>query len=151
MTKDNGTNGTNGTNGRNGHNGKAAKQRKAGKGVSPISGVAPPVEYQWKPGQSGNPNGMPKGKRSIVGQLHKILDKEVQGKDMAEAMARIAYQRALQGDFKFWDAIVDRIDGKVADKLEAKLTSVAKAVPAKILDDVLNADRRARNNGHNGQ
>ena len=142
-------------NGRNGHsngrNGKAAKQAKTGKGVSPISGVAPPVEHRWKPGQSGNPQGPPKGKGSIVAQLHKMLEKELQGRDMAEAMARIAYQRALQGDFKFWDAIVDRIDGRVADKLEATMTGVAKAVPAKILDDVLNADRRARNNGHNGQ
>ncbi len=30
-------------------------------GVSPISGVAPPEEHRFKPGQSGNPGGFPKG------------------------------------------------------------------------------------------
>lgn len=28
-------------------------------GASPISGVVPPVEHRWKPGQSGNPEGRP--------------------------------------------------------------------------------------------
>lgn len=28
-------------------------------GASPTSGVAPPAEHRWKPGQSGNPNGRP--------------------------------------------------------------------------------------------
>jgi hypothetical protein len=28
--------------------------------VSPISGVAPPLETRWKPGQSGNPTGKPR-------------------------------------------------------------------------------------------
>ena len=30
-------------------------------GVSSRSGVAPPKEHQFKPGQSGNPSGVPKG------------------------------------------------------------------------------------------
>ena len=40
---------------------KATQQaRNYGKGVSPISGTAPPVEHQFRPGQSGNPGGRPK-------------------------------------------------------------------------------------------
>ena len=87
---------------------------------SPVNGqpVPPPA---WKPGQSGNPKGRPKGK-SVTNQLRKLLDEGLEGKDLADAMAKAAYKHAMKGDFRFWNAIVERIEGKVPDKLEADIT-----------------------------
>ena len=78
----------------------------------------PPLHSRFKPGQSGNPSGRPRG-RSITAELRKMLDQGLGGKDPATAMARIAYQRALKGDWKFWNSIVERVDGKVPDRAES--------------------------------
>ena len=40
---------------------KPAKQAR----VSPVTGVAPPEEHQFKPGQSGNPAGPPKRRTQL--------------------------------------------------------------------------------------
>lgn len=42
--------------------------------ASPISGVAPPPEHRFKPGQSGNPLGRPKAGESIAGWLNTMSD-----------------------------------------------------------------------------
>ena len=43
-------------------------------------GVIPPVETRWKPGQSGNPKGRPKGSAtSFERVLEQELDRQVQG------------------------------------------------------------------------
>ena len=42
----------------------------AGKG-----GVVPPVETRWKPGQSGNPNGRPKGAAT---SFERVLEQELE-------------------------------------------------------------------------
>jgi len=44
-----------------------ASARKVGKGH-------PPVEHQFKPGQSGNPNGRPKGAKGVVPQIRDLLE-----------------------------------------------------------------------------
>jgi hypothetical protein len=84
----------------------------------------PPEEYRWKPGQSGNPRGRLKG-RTLT---DKILDliasgrvdnvKLPEGQDVGDALARVAVVQALKGDFRFWNAILDRTEGKVPDRIE---------------------------------
>ena len=44
------------------------------KGVSPISGVAPPAEHRWKPGHSGNPAGRPSAGASIRDWINIMSD-----------------------------------------------------------------------------
>lgn len=39
---------------------RKAQQKPVEQGVSPISGTAPPAQHQFKPGESGNPNGRAK-------------------------------------------------------------------------------------------
>ena len=97
---------------------RPTKQAKAG-GVGGI--YPPPVETRFKPGQSGNPSGRPKGGKSITAALRHLIDDGLDGKDLAEELARLAIKRAMQGDFKFWDAIVERIDGKVVEKIESEV------------------------------
>lgn len=97
--------------GSNGHqNGKPEKQEKK-------RGRHPPVEYQFKPGQSGNPGGRPKGSRSITAIIQRMLDAGDDTNNIAEKLAKCGLLSA-ESDFRYWKEIVERIDGKVADKQE---------------------------------
>lgn len=79
---------------------KATEQaRKRGKGVSPISGTPPPVEHQFKPGQSGNPGGRPKllGE-SYKAMLAKVNENDPLGRTNAEIIADALKLEAFKGD-----------------------------------------------------
>jgi len=76
----------------------------------------PLKEHQWKPGQSGNPKGRPKTD-SVTRAIRSLLDDGISGEPLYEAIAKVAVQKALQGDRHFWQFVVDRIDGKVLDQV----------------------------------
>lgn len=70
----------------------------------------------FKKGQSGNPKGRPKG-TSITSRLKKLCEQaEGQG---YEAIAQAMFKAAMKGDFRFCKEIIDRIDGKIPDKVES--------------------------------
>ena len=96
-------------------------------GCSPRSGLPPPVEYRWQPGQSGNPGGRPKG-QSITAELRALLAKEHNGKRIVELLAERFIKEALSGKFPFAKEVIDRADGKVTDKLEVDNTSVVQVI-----------------------
>ena len=60
--------------------------------------------------------GRPKG-RSLQDQLRKMLNDEESGEKLADALVRVAVDRALKGDFRFWAEILNRVDGKVPNRL----------------------------------
>ncbi len=65
--------------------------RRAGKG-----GVVPPVETRWKPGESGNPKGRPKGAAtSFERVLEQELDRHVEGDSTLGDDGRISRRRRL--------------------------------------------------------
>jgi hypothetical protein len=90
--------------------------------------MEPPVATRFKPGQSGNPGGKPKG-LSLVAILNDFLlrdptkpkvgrpRKRVQGNTNAEIIVRKLIEIASQGDRQAIKDIFDRIHGKVPDKL----------------------------------
>jgi Family of unknown function (DUF5681) len=41
----------------------------------------PPVHSRWRPGQSGNPNGRPKGRRNVTSDLKKVASKAIAVRD----------------------------------------------------------------------
>lgn len=67
---------------------------------------SPPVHSRFKPGQSGNPSGRPKGGQNLKTLFNKILNEEValrDGSDVrkiskAEAILRSVVVGALRGD-----------------------------------------------------
>ena len=64
---------------------------EAGKG-----GVIPPVETRWKPGQSGNPKGRPKGAAtSFERVLEQELERQVDGDPTLGDDGRISRRRRL--------------------------------------------------------
>jgi hypothetical protein len=69
----------------------------------------PPVEYRWKPGQSGNPSGRKKGV-GLTDRLRKLF----QSDDVQTAFIEAAREAAIEkGDFRFWEAIMDRLEGPI--------------------------------------
>lgn len=74
----------------------------------------------WKKGQSGNPSGRPK-KQLMTADLWALSLTSPKGMSLSEAMAKKAFEMALKGNFQFWNAIMDRLDGKVVENLAADL------------------------------
>ena len=71
--------------------------------------------YQFKKGQSGNPAGRPPG-RTIGDELRRLVTEADSGK-MATKLAEVAVQRAERGDFRFWNAIIERLDGRASERI----------------------------------
>ena len=86
-------------------------------GASPTSGKVPPVEHRWKPGQSGNPGGRPKGE-SLTAGLRRRLEAEHRGRTLAEAVIEALVRGAVQGKPQHIKEVLDRVEGKVTDKLD---------------------------------
>jgi len=94
------------------------KQGKVGKGH-------PPVETRFKPGQSGNPKGRPKGSRNwrtCFYEVCKLVGEDLKlGKDPDRVMVEIIKRgiiEALKGKYPFWKEIIDRCYGKAPEKVE---------------------------------
>lgn len=62
-----------------------SRDKETPKGVSPLTGCAPPKEYQWKPGQSGNPSGARSAGWSIIEWFNQL---EETPEDELEKIAR---------------------------------------------------------------
>lgn len=86
-----------------------------------------PIKTGLKPfqkGQTGNPNGRPKG-RSLTARLRDLLDAVElggvaipDGKQVADLLAEAIVKNALEGDHRFVATVLDRVEGKVVDKTE---------------------------------
>jgi hypothetical protein len=85
----------------------------------------------WKPGQSGNPGGRPK-KRPVSEELASLLG-ENDGA-ASKALAKVLLREALKGDIAFVRELLNRIEGKVPDKVEVK-ENEARRRPHAIDDD----------------
>jgi len=67
----------------------------------------------FRPGRSGNPAGRPKG-QSLTALLRAQLDKG----NNAQALAKMIVDKALSGDYQFCKLILERMEGKVPDRVE---------------------------------
>jgi Family of unknown function (DUF5681) len=78
----------------------------------------PPLSTQWKPGQSGNPKGRPKGAKNMMTYFRQELNRKISIKEggivrkvtSREAIAKTTVNLALKGDPKFIPVmmVVDR-------------------------------------------
>ena len=76
---------------------------------SDVGYCRPPAASRFQPGRSGNPNGRPKG-RSVTAIMRQII--EADDGRIASALARMMFERAPAGDFRFLKEILDRTEGK---------------------------------------
>lgn len=68
----------------------------------------PKEETQWKPGQSGNPNGRPKKGYSITEWFREMLDSKPEVKD---AIGKSILKKALDGDTTAQKMVWQYMDG----------------------------------------
>lgn len=94
----------------------------------------PPRHTQFKPGQSGNPRGRPKGSRSLAATVRKVLGRKIpviergQRKLVSadEAMLHRYLEMALKGDVKagaFLFGFLERFQPAEADDAEPEALS----------------------------
>lgn len=97
----------------------------------------PPVEHQFKPGESGNPDGRPLGSKNLTTLLREALQKIAKTKD--EDGAEITYELLLtkrvlkkaieQGDMRAIELIYSYLDGKPQQKHKVELD-----IPQNLID-----------------
>lgn len=95
----------------------------------------PPAEHQFKPGQSGNPNGRPKKIPELDKLLAEVLGEEKDGITAAEAILKRLRQQAAAGNIRAAEVLLDRAYGKAKQSVEVSgvidstnLTAEQKAV-----------------------
>lgn len=88
---------------------RESKAREVGRGK-------PPVEHQFKPGQSGNPGGRPKKKAVTEAYERIISDPKV-----AQAIAQGIIRAARKGNVRAAAEIADRVEGKVSQDVNLNL------------------------------
>ena len=86
-------------------------------------------DYGFKPGQSGNPAGLPKGTRWMKTRLRELLEQGGLGDKVLDALIN----KAKDGDVQAIREILDRIDGKVAQEVEQK-TEVSGGITIEIIE-----------------
>ena len=92
------------------------KQRN-GRGSNPqsLANLRP-----FRPGKSGNPSGLPAGVPKVSVALMSLLREDARGnyqpKTRAEQLAWAIFQRALKGDVPALREILDRCEGRTAQK-----------------------------------
>ncbi len=96
----------------------------------------PPKPSRFRPGQSGNPKGRPRGAKGFEAMLKRELDRKVpvtlNGRSTeisrSEAIMKRVAERALKGDLQAIRFIAEydsKIAAKIAAKIEAQLKEVA--------------------------
>tara|TARA_R110000868_G_scaffold222278_1_gene474180 strand:- start:645 stop:1193 length:549 start_codon:yes stop_codon:yes gene_type:complete len=117
--------------------GKSAKKTiKSGKVTSDFDKPGygkPPKKYQWKPGQSGNPSGKPKGAKNLATVVKEEAKGKVTIKDASgiskkvsklEAIVRTTTHKALKGDPKAMALILGLFKEHLPKEMEAGETAV---------------------------
>lgn len=83
-------------------------------------------DHLWKPGQSGNPAGKPKGARHFSTLIKEAITKvaEDTGTSDDKEIVKALVMKAKQGDLKAVDMVLDRVDGKAEQtiNLDADVT-----------------------------
>ena len=88
---------------------------------------------KWKPGESGNPKGRPSKGKSWASMLDKIGEEVIQvqkkGMSRKEAICRVLYNNAASGDNTAIQALMDRMEGKAKQSIEADVRTDFVGIP----------------------
>jgi|tagenome__1003787_1003787.scaffolds.fasta_scaffold20908575_1 hypothetical protein len=121
--------------------------RRVGKGQ-------PPPEYEFAPGESGNPRGRPRGALGLKGQLRRQLRETLQMKDgtavqAAEAIARTVVKLAHEGDLRAVQLLLSCSPEELERAGEPAASAAGPDDDAALIDDTLLS--RNMKNDRNGE
>lgn len=89
----------------------------------------PPIDKQWKPGQSGNPGGQPQGTPKVSVALMRLLRTNVQDQfkveTRADAIAARLFKSAMEGDTIATKELLNRTEGAVRQALDISAPRLA--------------------------
>lgn len=83
--------------------------------------IRPEDGVQWKKGQSGNPKGRPKKIPELEELLANVLGEEKDGKTAAEAILMAIRAKAIKGDIRAAEVLMDRGYGKPKQQIDTKI------------------------------
>lgn len=92
---------------------------------------------RWPKGVSGNPSGRVKNAPSIVALLRRALGEKDGARTVARAIVDAAIEKAKAGDFRYFQEIVNRIDGKVEDRIEVAGSGLADLSDAALMREII--------------
>lgn len=112
---------------------KASKQVKSRLGNPDIAEEGKP--YQWKPGQSGNPEGRKPNKKYLSEIARELLEEvprgETEGRNADILVVLALIRKALGGDTRAIEMLHDWTEGKVKDEIDITEIQKIEYVPAK--------------------
>lgn len=79
------------------------------------------VKHQFKKGKSGNPNGRPPVLPELKEAIAKVLSKEKDGKTALEKVLNALYNKAIKGDVRAAQVLLDRAFGKPHQTVGAEI------------------------------
>ena len=93
----------------------------------------PPAEHQFKPGQSGNPKGRPRGAKSLSGYVDALLDQKITVSDQngarqitrRHALAMRLVEKAMSGDHKSIQFLTSHDAKKDSQELDPMLLDLS--------------------------
>jgi hypothetical protein len=98
----------------------------------------------YKKGESGNPNGRPKGVPNSKTRLLRLLEitqnvknpitGELEDFSIAERMDLAILNKALKGDIRAYQELMDRLEGKAVQSTEIKQETTFKSLDINIID-----------------
>jgi hypothetical protein len=103
--------------------------------ANPIPGSKP-----FKKGQSGNPNGRPKKIPELRELLANVLGDEKDGKTAAEAILMALRNKAIKGDVRAAELLLDRAYGKAKQDFEISGSTVTVIRPEPMRNDISNSE-----------
>ena len=102
------------------------------------------LKSKWVKGQSGNPNGRPKGVPNSKTRLLRLLEitqnvknpitGEVEDFSIAERMDLAILNKALKGDIRAYQELMDRLEGKSRQTTDINQETTFKSLDINIID-----------------
>ena len=93
------------------------------------------IEPRWKKGESGNPKGRPKKIPDLRQLLANVLGDEKEGKTAAEAILMGLRAKAIRGDVRAAEVLLDRAYGKVQQDIDMAVSLTEVILPKPPIDN----------------
>ena len=93
------------------------------------------IPHQFKPGETGNPKGRPKGSKSLKTMLTELLSSQDPDGEWAKSVGGQLIRKAFRdGNLSALQEIIDRVEGKITQKTEMDLKGEIVMMPSVKID-----------------